>query len=78
MIFGDKQEVGAKGVKVTLKGDKIEKITETDFFGDFEFKCLPANKAFTITIDAKGYKSQTINIKTDKDYNLGEIVLNKA
>jgi len=78
VIFADKQEVGAKGVKVTLKGDKIEKATETDFFGDFEFKSLPADKTFTISIDAKGYKAQTINIKTDKDLNLGEVFLNKA
>ncbi|NLD36805.1 MAG: hypothetical protein GX654_08050, partial [Desulfatiglans sp.] len=42
---------------------------------DFEFKSLPADKSFTITIEAKGYKTQTINIKTDKDYNLGEIIL---
>jgi Fe-S-cluster-containing dehydrogenase component len=78
VIFSDKQEVGAKGVKVTLKGDKIEKTTETDFFGDFEFKSLPADKPFTITIEAKGYKSQTINIKTDKDINLSEIFVSKA
>ncbi len=78
MIFEDKQESCAQGVKVTLKGDSVEKSCTTDFLGDFEFKGLPAGKAFKLTIEYNGYKSQIIDIKTDTDKNIGEVLLNRA
>ena len=74
IIFADTQEC-AKGVKVTLKGDSGELTTTTDFFGDFEFKGLEADKAFKITVEYDGYKAQTINVKTDTDKNIGEVLL---
>jgi Fe-S-cluster-containing dehydrogenase component len=77
VVFGDNKEC-AQGVKVTLTGDKVEKVTTTDFLGDFEFKGLPGNKAFKLTMEYKGYKSLSIDIKTDTDINLGEVLLGKA
>lgn len=74
VILEDKQEC-AKDVKVTLKGDGTEMTTTTDFFGDFEFKSLVADKSFQITLELDGYKSQTIDIKTDTDKNMGEVLL---
>ena len=74
VILEDKQEC-ARGVKVTLKGDSVEKTVTTDFLGDFEFKGLPADNSFSLTIEYSGYKSQTINIKTDTDKNIGEVLL---
>jgi len=78
VIFEDKQESCAQGVKVTLKGDSVEKSCTTDFLGDFEFKGLPAGKAFKLTIEYNGYKPQIIDIKTDTDKNIGEVLLNQA
>jgi Fe-S-cluster-containing dehydrogenase component len=75
VILNDKQDVCAEGVKVTLKSDKGELTTTTDFFGDFEFKGLEADKSFKITVEMDGYKTQTIDIKTDTDKNIGEILL---
>jgi Fe-S-cluster-containing dehydrogenase component len=75
VIFEDKQEACAQGVKVTLTAGSTKKTTTTDFLGDFEFKGLEADKACTITIEYKGYKSQTIDVKTDTDKNLGEVLL---
>jgi Fe-S-cluster-containing dehydrogenase component len=74
VIFADSQEC-AKDVKVTLKCDKGELTTRTDFFGDFEFKGLEADKAFQVTLELDGYKSQTIDVKTDTDKNIGEVLL---
>ena len=74
VIFADTQEC-AKDVKVTLKGDSAELTTTTDFFGDFEFKGLDADKAFKITVEYDGYKAQTIDVKTDTDKNIGEVLL---
>jgi Fe-S-cluster-containing dehydrogenase component len=75
VIFEDKQEACAEGVKVTLKAGSTEKTTATDFLGEFEFKNLAADLSGTITIECDGYKSQTIDIKTDTDKNLGEVLL---
>ena len=74
VIFEDKQEC-AKDVKVTLKGDAGELTTTTDFLGDFEFKGLDADESFKLTIEYDGYKSQTLDIKTDTDKNIGEVLL---
>ena len=52
--------------------------TETDFLGDFEFRFLPKNTAFTITVEAKGYKPAVVTAKTYAAVNLGEIILQKA
>jgi Fe-S-cluster-containing dehydrogenase component len=78
VILNDKQDTCAEGVKVTLKGDGTDMSTTTDFLGDFEFKGLEADKAFTLTIEYDGYKSQTIDVKTDTDKNIGEVLLSQA
>ena len=75
VMLEDSQDVCAQGVKVTLKGNGIEKISTTDFFGDFEFKGLKADKAFQIIIEHDGYKPKIMDLKTDIDRNLGEILL---
>lgn len=76
VIFADTKEC-AKGVTVTLKCDKGELTATTDFFGDFEFKGLEANKCFKITVELDGYKTQTIDVKTATDKNIGEVLLSK-
>ena len=75
VVFEDKQEACAEGVKVTLKAGSAEMSVTTDFLGDFEFKGLEADTACSITLEYEGYKSQTIDVKTDTDKNLGEFVL---
>jgi Fe-S-cluster-containing dehydrogenase component len=76
VIYGDKDEC-AVGLKVTLKGGKENKETLTNGFGDFEFEGLAENTAYTVQIEAKGYKAKNIKAKTIKDVYLGEIVLKK-
>jgi Fe-S-cluster-containing dehydrogenase component len=69
-----------KGAKVTCVcddcGKKME--TETDFLGDFEFRFLPKNTGFTLTVEAKGYKPAVVTAITHAAVNLGEIFLQKA
>ena len=74
VIFDDKKEC-AKDVKVTLTGESLDRTVTTDFLGDFEFKGLPADRTFRLTIEFNGYKSQTIDIRTDTDKNIGEVLL---
>ncbi|MFC1495526.1 4Fe-4S dicluster domain-containing protein [Thermodesulfobacteriota bacterium] len=78
VILEDKQEACAEGIKVTLKGDSLEAAVATDFLGDFEFKGLETNRVYQLTVEADGYKPQTIDIKTDTDKNLGEVLLKRA
>lgn len=78
VMLEDSQEACAEGVRVTLKGDGTEMTTTTDFLGDFEFKGLESNQSYQVIIEHDGYASQTINIKTDIDKNLGEVILKQA
>jgi Fe-S-cluster-containing dehydrogenase component len=76
VILGDKDEV-AVGAEVTLSGSDRSQKTKTNGFGDFEFEGLAENTAYTVKIEAKGYKGETVGAKTSKDVYLGEIVLRK-
>jgi Fe-S-cluster-containing dehydrogenase component len=74
VILEDRQEC-AGDVKVTLRGENGELTTTTDFLGDFEFKGLESDKAFRITVEYDGYISQSFDVKTDTDKNIGEVLL---
>ena len=76
VVYGDIDEV-AVGLTVTLSnnGDKLS--TETNGFGDFEFEGLADNVDYKLVVEAPGYKSKSIKVKTMKDVTLDEIVLKK-
>jgi NAD-dependent dihydropyrimidine dehydrogenase PreA subunit len=76
VIYGDKDEV-AIGLEITLSGDGKTQKAKTNGFGDFEFEGLEANTEYTVRIEAKGYKAESVTAKTSKDVYLGEIVLSK-
>jgi Fe-S-cluster-containing dehydrogenase component len=65
----------AQGVSVTLDGEGISRATQTDSYGDFEFEGLDKNKKFQVRVDLKGYASMIIDVNTQIDVDLGEIVL---
>ncbi len=75
VVFADKKDEAAKDVMVTLSGGESEITTKTDHFGDFEFEGLETNKSMTIKLEYAGYAPQKIEVKTAKDINLGEIVM---
>ena len=75
VVFADKMDECAPVVKVTLSDGSNEITTMTDHFGDFEFEGLDSNQSVTIKLEHYGYVSQEIQVKTIKDINLGEIVL---
>ena len=75
VVLSDKKDECAEGVKVTLSDGKNEITSETDHFGDFEFDGLESNMEFTVKLEYAGYASQEIKVKTLKDHNLGEIVM---
>ena len=67
--------IGAKCV-LTGEGGVLE--TETDSYGDFWFKNLPAGGCYDLTISAKGFKEKTFEkISTRKSVNLDDIPLEK-
>ncbi len=65
----------AQGVAVTLEGEGVKLATQTDSYGDFEFEGLDKNKQLKLRVDLKGYASMIIDVSTQKDVDLGEIVL---
>jgi Fe-S-cluster-containing dehydrogenase component len=65
----------AQGVSVTLEGDGAQLATQTDSYGDFEFEGVDKNKKFQLRVDLKGYASMIIDLSTQRDVDLGEIVL---
>jgi Fe-S-cluster-containing dehydrogenase component len=65
----------AQGVWITLEGDGVKRETISDSYGDFEFEGLEKNKDFRVRIDYKGYASMIIDVCTQTDVDLGEIVL---
>jgi Fe-S-cluster-containing dehydrogenase component len=65
----------AQGVSVTLDGEGISRATQTDSYGDFEFEGVDKNKKFQLRVDLKGYASMIIDLSTQRDVDLGEIVL---
>lgn len=75
VVLKDKQGECAVGVRVTLEGDGVKAQTATDLFGDFEFEGLEKNKAFKINVAMDGYQPKTVDVVTQKDVNLGEVVL---
>ena len=76
VIYGDVDEVAVGlTVKLSSNGDSLS--TKTNGFGDFEFEGLADNIDYNLVIEAPGYKSRSIKVKTMKDVSLGEIVLKK-
>jgi Fe-S-cluster-containing dehydrogenase component len=74
VVSGDKDEC-VEGAMVTLTGGGKTATTQTNFFGDFEFEGLAENKSYTVKIEAPGYTTRSVRVKTHNDIYLGEIVL---
>lgn len=77
VVFQDKEGECSKGVQVSLSGGGLKLATVTDIFGDFEFEGLKKNEKYQVTISATGYKARNLDFVTQKDVNLGEIVLER-
>jgi len=68
----------AEGVKITLEGPGGLRETYSDSYGDFEFEGLEKNAAYTLRVELPGYAPQTLQVVTNKDVVLGEIVLTRV
>jgi Fe-S-cluster-containing dehydrogenase component len=68
-----------KGAKVTLTCKECGKVfeTETDFFGDFEFKYLTRGNTYTIKAEVPGYKPKELTVVLDEAKNVDVITLEK-
>jgi len=74
VVLADTDEC-AEGVKVTLEGEGEKKTILTDNYGDFEFEGLPADKYYTVRVEAPGYRKKQLEVKTAVDVYLGDIFL---
>lgn len=74
VIFGDKDEC-AENVGVTLTGQEIERTTNTNNYGDFEFEGLKAGEDFWVKVEYPGYTQKVFKVQTEDDVYLGEIIL---
>src|SRR5512136_708146 len=63
VIYGDIDEV-ASGLKVTLSGNGETREALTNGFGDFEFEGLAENAAYTLKLEAAGYKARSVKATT--------------
>jgi Fe-S-cluster-containing dehydrogenase component len=78
VVFRDKQDECAEGVKVTITGKDGSKVLKTDNYGDFELEDLGIDEEYTVLVEHKGYTSKKIKVKTKVDVYLGEVLLSKA
>ncbi|MFC1891404.1 4Fe-4S dicluster domain-containing protein [Thermodesulfobacteriota bacterium] len=76
IIYKDNDEC-AKGVYVSINGEGINETVLTDGFGDFEFEGLAGNTTYILKLEASGYETQEIEVRTMKDIYLGEVFLTK-
>ena len=53
------------------------KETETDFFGDFEFRDLKKGSTYEVTASYPGYKDKTVTVTLDEATDLGTVTLEK-
>ncbi len=66
------------GAKCVLAGGGRTLETETDSYGDFWFKNLPAGGTYDLHITADGYRTKTFeNISVDTSVNLDDIPLER-
>jgi Fe-S-cluster-containing dehydrogenase component len=65
----------AAGVKVRLEGEGVLLETASDAFGEFEFQGLRKGGRYRITVDHEGYQPRTLDVSTQTDVDLGEVVL---
>jgi len=78
VTLADRQTDSPEGAKVVCEcdcGSRLE--TETDFFGDFQFKYLKKDSKCSITVYYPGYKPFTTTLVLDKARDLGVIALEK-
>jgi Fe-S-cluster-containing dehydrogenase component len=77
VIFGDTDEC-AENVGITLTGEGEKKTVMTNNYGDFEFEDLAKDKAYSVKVQALGYKVRTFTVRTSTDIYLGDIVLKRT
>jgi Fe-S-cluster-containing dehydrogenase component len=78
IIFADKTEVAAEGVKVVLRRGEEMLTTATDNYGDFEFDGLEAKAEYLLRIEHPGYRRRELPLAARADLNVGTIVLDPA
>jgi len=79
VVFRDKKDECAVGVKVTLSGKgQVDRVTKTDNYGEFEFEELDVDKDYTLLVEHGGYSPRKMKVKTKIDTYLGEILLSKT
>ena len=78
VLLSDQQEACPEGVKVTLKNGEHMETCRTDFLGDFEFEGLEPNRSYSLIIEHEGYRSRELKVKTQRNVNVGEILLEKV
>ena len=74
VLFGDSNEC-AENVTVTLTGGGINRMSNTNNYGDFEFEGLESDQLFSIKIEHKDYIPQIMETNTREDIYLGETIL---
>ena len=75
VVRSDRRDECAEGVLITLEGGGQTFQTSSDSYGDFEFDGLERNVSYEVRIQHDGYRTQTFEVSTQTDVNLGEVLL---
>lgn len=63
------------GASVEVSAKDQSRMTRSDEFGDFWIHGLAADEDYQVTVSAEGYEPVTMAVKTDKDRDVGTVVL---
>ncbi|MFC1891790.1 4Fe-4S dicluster domain-containing protein, partial [Thermodesulfobacteriota bacterium] len=75
VVLGDQKGEWAENVEITLIDSTDNKTVKTDSYGDFEFEGLKPDQEYSLKVEYQGYTSEELNVRTNTDVFLGEIIL---
>ena len=75
VVFADKTESAAVGVRVSLCRGEETLTAATDNYGDFEFNGLDADAEYILKVEHPGYRPHERALPARLDLNIGAIVL---
>ena len=77
VVLSDRMNECGAGIPVTLTGGNESFTQQTDVFGDFEFEGLSSEIEYTLKVEHGGYVSKVMNIRPNRDVNVGIIALDR-
>jgi Fe-S-cluster-containing dehydrogenase component len=77
VLLSDRPGECVAGARVTLQAEGAENFieTETNCFGDFEFRGLARDTCYLLRVEYEGYLARELTVRTNASQNVSEVVL---